>query len=138
MDLNQSFAREDAFLGINSVGFGASYRNSNFDADDPEDSRGREVAVLRLNSRAEPADDVRNDTLITATFDDLDEDDDAYSRYALQGVSTVQWRPDDRPYLVTGSLRTLAERIDETNNGSPTRSETILAEFHGRAAMAGK
>ena len=128
LDATHTFSKESAFLGITSVGAGASFRMSTFEADDPTDEdTDHQTAILRLNMRSEPFTDVVYDSLYTFVFDDLVEDDDTFRRLALQGISTVQWRPKNEPYIVTGSLRTLSEQIDEQDNGNDQDSSTLLA-----------
>ena len=88
-------------------------RRSSFAADDPDDEdRDRQIATARLNVRSEPFENLTVDSLVTASFDELDEETDSFTRYAVQGVTTAQWRPEDRPFVVTGALRTLTEQDD--------------------------
>jgi len=128
IDLMQTFAKEDAFLGINSIGLGLTYRDTAFTAEDPaEEDRDRKVASATLTMRSEPMENLTYDSLVTATYDDLDEESEAFTRSSLQGVTTLQWRPDDQPFVVTGSLRTLVEQIDEVDEGVEADSRTTLA-----------
>ena len=128
VDATKSFNKEEAFLGINSVGVGAGIRMSSFEANDPTDEDSDRLSGnVSLSMQSEPFNNVAYNNVYTLTYDDLDEEDDTFTRIALQGVSTVQWRPENRPFVVTGSLRTLSEQIDEQDNGQNQDSSTLLA-----------
>lgn len=128
VDASKSFGEEEALLGLRSVGLGASLRTSDFVADDPEDdNRDRDTFAFSLSTRSEPAERLTYDNLLTASYDDIVDGDESFERLSLNGVSNLQWRPRDRPFVVLGSLRTLTESITETEDNRDTRSDTTLA-----------
>ncbi|MEE8453146.1 MAG: hypothetical protein V3R90_00005, partial [Limibaculum sp.] len=66
-------------------------------------------------------------SLMTATYDDEADGEDTRTRMSLQGVSTLQWRPEDQPFIVTGTLRTLTETIEKEGDDDSSSSDTMLA-----------
>jgi len=128
LDLNKSFTEDEAFLGLRGVGFGATLRKSDFTADNPEDDdRDRTNVAFTLSTRSEPAEKLHYDSLLTASYDDALDGDESFERLALQGISTLQWRPENHPFVVTGTLRTLTEQITEIEDGNTSDSDTTLA-----------
>ena len=127
-DLTKTFSNDEAFLGIERVNMGLDYRQSDFRANDPdEEDRSLDRATFRFDTQSEPLDNLRIDSRFTGTYTDLLDEDDAETRLTTQGVSTLQWRPDDLPFSVTGALRTLFEDITEDDGGRTRGSTTVLA-----------
>jgi hypothetical protein len=128
LNLNQTFPSDETFLGLRSVGLNVGLNKSSFAATDPDDEDGDQlVATMQLDTHSEPSENLFYDSLITAIYDDDTDGDDTTTRQSLQGVSTMQWRPDDRPYVVTGSLRTLTETIERDSDSDSSASDTVLA-----------
>ena len=128
LDVNRSFMAEESFLGLRSIGVGASVRTSDFVADDPtDDDRNRDTFAFSFSSRSEPFERVNYDNVITASYDDIVDGDETFERLSLNGISSFDWQPLDRAYVVTGTLRTLAEQITETEAAQVTESNTTLA-----------
>ncbi len=128
LNLSQTFPRDATFLGITLIGLSVGLSNSDFTATDPDEEDGsHQVATVRLDTHSEPIENLFYDSLITAIYDDDADGDGATKRMSLQGVSTMQWRPEDKPFIVTGTLRTLTEKIENENDGRSSDSDTILA-----------
>jgi hypothetical protein len=128
LNLNQTFPHDKAPLGITSVGLNVGLRNSDLTATDPDEEDGsNQVATLRLDTHSEPFENLFFDSLLTAIYDDDVDGDDATTRKSLQGISTAQWRPEGKPFIVTGTLRTLTEKIEREDNGESSDSDTKLA-----------
>lgn len=96
----------------------ARYRVRDFTAGSPgEDDSSDTLAFTTLTYEFSPLENTRMQSFATALFSDEQDGDDRDRRYSLQSVTTVQWRPDDRPYTVNGSLRGLWEQVDSTGTG---------------------
>lgn len=130
LDATRTFPDDAAFLGVTSVAVSADLNRNRFVADDPaDDDRDRDSARISLSVRGEPARDLFYDSLLSVSLDDLAEGGDTLRRLAVQSVSTAQWRPAARPYVVTGSLRLLSETITGEEDGAPRDSRTELASL---------
>lgn len=128
LTLNQTFPRDKTILGISAIDLNVGLNSSNLVASSPdEDDNDHQVAIVQLGTRSEPFENLFYDTRITAIYDDEDDGDDATTRESLQGISTLQWRPENKPFVVTGSLRTLTEQISRDGNNDATDSKTLLA-----------
>jgi hypothetical protein len=128
LTLNQTFPRDKTILGIGAIDLNVGLNSSNLVASSPdEDDNDHQVAIVQLGTRSEPFENLFYDTRITAIYDDEDDGDDATTRESLQGISTLQWRPENKPFVVTGSLRTLTEQISRDGNNDATDSKTLLA-----------
>jgi hypothetical protein len=128
LNLNQTFPRDEAPLGITSVGLNVGLSNSDLTATDPDEEDGsNQLATLHLDTHSEPFENLFFDSLVTAIYDDDVDGNDATTRKSLQGISTAQWRPEGKPFIVTGTLRTLTEKIEREDNGEPSDSDTKLA-----------
>ncbi|MFQ5567962.1 MAG: hypothetical protein ACE5EU_16540, partial [Paracoccaceae bacterium] len=111
-----------------SIGLNVGLSNSDLAAtgSDQEDG-GHQVATVQLSTHSEPFENLFYDSLMTAIYDDDADGDDTTTRLSFQGISTVQWRPEDHPFIVTGTLRTLTEKIDRESDDGSSDSETKLA-----------
>ena len=128
LDLNQTFPRDATFLGINSIGLNVNLNSSSLTPAGPdEEDESHQVATVRLSTSSEPFENLSYNSLMTATYDDKAVGDSARTRMSLQGVSTMQWRPEDLPFIVTGTLRTLTEKIEREGGGQSLGSDTMLA-----------
>jgi len=85
------------------------------------------TATFRLNTTSEPFKDATYNSNLTAIYDDRNEDPERLTRKSLQGFSTFQWRPEEKPFVVTGSLRTLTEELERTDDDAPEGTSTQLA-----------
>lgn len=127
-NVSKSFDEESAFFGLRSIGVGAAYRAGTFTAEDPlDDDRDRQTMTLRVDSHSEPFENLYYDTLLTVTSDAIEEGVENFDRFSIQGVSTAQYRPEDKPWIVTGTLRTLLEDITEEDAGIDNETSTQLA-----------
>jgi hypothetical protein len=128
LTLNQTFPRDKTILGISAIDLNVGLNSSNLVASSPdEDDNDHQVAIVQLGMKSEPFENLFYDSRITAIYDDEDDGDDATTRESLQGISTLQWRPENKPFVVTGSLRTLTEQISRDGNNDATDSKTLLA-----------
>jgi hypothetical protein len=128
LTLNQTFPRDKTILGIGAIDLNVGLNSSNLVASSPdEDDNDHQVAIVQLGMKSEPFENLFYDSRITAIYDDEDDGDDATTRESLQGISTLQWRPENKPFVVTGSLRTLTEQISRDGNNDATDSKTLLA-----------
>lgn len=93
----------------------ARYRVREFTAGSPDEEDSRDtLAFTTLTYEFSPLEDTRMQSFATALFSDEEEGDDRDRRYSLQTVTSVQWRPDDEPFTVNGSLRGLWEQVNST------------------------
>ena len=128
LNLSRTFPRDQTFLGISSIGLNLGLRNSDLAASGPDQEDGsHQVATVALSTRSEPFENLFYNSLMTAIYDDDADGDDTTTRMSFQGVSTLQWRPEDRPFIVTGTLRTLTEKIERNDDGESSGSDTLLA-----------
>jgi len=128
LNLQQTFPRDEAPIGITSIGLSVGLENSEFTATDPDEEDGsHQLATVQLDTRSEPIENVSYNSLMTAIYDDEADGDDTTTRMSFQGVSTVQWRPENQPFIVTGTLRALAEKIDRDDDFGSSGTDTLLA-----------
>ena len=128
LNLNQTLPSDATFLGISSIGLSVGLNNSNLTATGPDQEDGsHQSATVQLTTRSEPFENLFYDSLLTAIYDDEANGADATTRTSFQGVSTIQWRPEDKPFIVTGTLRTLTEKIKNEDDGESSGSDTLLA-----------
>ena len=128
MTLDKTFNADSAYLGVRSIGFQAGGRRNDFTASDPaDDDRAFDTANVRLTLRSKPSDTVDVDTRLGATMFDLASGTDEETRLSAQGLTTLQWRPEELPFNVTGALRVLWEDVERVRNGQSSSRGTKLA-----------
>lgn len=127
LTFDKTFARDDTFLGLTSVGLQATYRRNDFTATDiNEDDSVYENSSIRLTFHGEPTRHVLVDGRFSASLLDFESDDDEDTRLVVQGLTTVQWRPETMPFTMTGALRLLWEDVSQTDAGRVQERSTKL------------
>lgn len=126
-NVNKSFDQESRILGVDSIGFGASWTDRRFEATAPDDDDvDRQTGTVTLTMNSTPFEDVRYTSSYLFNFEDQDEVDDSFRLMSLQTVSTFQWRPKEELYVVTGTFRGLEERIDRRSSSTEADSDTSI------------
>jgi len=128
VNVQKTFSADSTIFGIDAIRLTTALTDENFvGSDEEDDGRQRRSASVQLDIDSRPLKDVRLNSTYTAIYDDRDEDSIDQRRTSLQGVSTVQWRPEEWPFIVTGSLRTLIEDIVRSGDDEEPDSGTMLA-----------
>ena len=127
-NVDKTFSRKDAPLGITSIGLHGAYRRNDFVATDiDEEDSAFENANVRLTFHGEPMRNMLVDGRFSATLIDFESEDDEDSRLVVQGLTSFQWRPESRPFTATGALRLLWEDVSQTDSGRVQERSTKLA-----------
>ena len=127
LNLTQTFPKDETFFGLQSIGLGASYRDLSFTATTPEDSDAdRTLAVLSLTMDGRPSDELTYNSTNVFNYEIQDEAEDSFDLMSVQSVSTMQWRPEEYPVVVTGTLRGLIEQIERDELSGGADSDTML------------
>ena len=128
LSVDKRFTKEDNFLGLTSVGLHAVYRKNDFaSAELNKDDTLFENGNIRLTFHGEPLSNVVVDGRFGARLLNFESKGDEDSRLVAQGLTTVQWRPKDYPFTVSGALRVLWEDFEQADSGERRNSSTKLA-----------
>lgn len=106
ISLSKNFTSDALTLGLDYSQ--ADFVSNTTREDDLFDRTG--IATLRYDSA--PFEDVSIQSTTILLSEDEAVVEDRRRRNSIQGISTAQWRPVDRPFMVNAAWRTLAENVD--------------------------